>query len=163
MANSEALGLAILLVVLFGGLFAYRGVLRFAYPLREQMMEQGLELLRSGQLNKRESNIVRFCLDNAMSFSSGWMPLQAAWLALMDGRDRAGKPAARAGELVIRPDRIHGVVARFLASALIANPIALALFVPLMITLMIVRREQPKPAIRETAATLPMTHGFCAP
>lgn len=97
---------------------------------------------------------LRFCMDHALSFRAGWIPLRAVWRAIAahrgGKRDQIGAESGSA---------VTSVGVRFMLSVLLANPIALVLFLPSVLILMILEREAVRPAVRQTATKLPTRYG----
>ena len=78
----------------------------------------------------------------------------AVWRAIAAHRDgKARRTPAEDGSAVT------GIGVRFMLSVLLANPIALILFLPSVLVLMILEREAVRPAVRQTATKLPTSYG----
>lgn len=153
MSNAAIIGLLVLLFVIVGGMLATAALARAAYPLRRRMFEHATSLLGRSGLTRDDRLFLQFCMDHALSFRAGWIPLRAVWRAIAGHRGGRGDQTRTEGE-----SAVTSVGVRFMLSVLLANPIAFILFLPSVLILMILEREAVRPAVRQTATKLPTSY-----
>ncbi len=155
MDNAAIIGLLVLLFGIVGGMLATAALARAAYPLRRRMFERATSLLHRPGLTRDDRLFLRFCMDHALSFRAGWIPLRAVWRAIVAHRHKEGGWTQAEGG-----SATTSIGVRFILSVLLANPIALIIFLPSVLVLMILEREAVRPAVRQTATKLPTSYGM---
>lgn len=150
MTSTAVVGLLIMAFIVVGGMLLTAALASAAFGLRRRMFERATELLRTPGLQEDDRLFVEYCMDNALNFHAGWLPLRAIWGEILS-RDESA-PDGR-GHPRHAP-AVTSVGFRFILSVLVANPLAAILFAPSVLILMLVEREAAKPAIRQTAVSL---------
>lgn len=156
MGQQAFIGFATAAAVLVLCMLAYRALARAAFPIRVSLFTLSTDLLHEKGVSQSDRRQVQHCMDNALKFSAGWMVLRAGFLALRDTIKREDSTAP--GTARRRDPRVAKVYVAFVVSALAANPIALLVFIPMVVTVMIIERERAKAAVADTAAYLPCVH-----
>lgn len=148
MGNDALIGLAVITVILFGGIFI-RGICeRLVFRQRIKLFERARDLLACENLTKAERRFVNFVLDKYDSFRAGWIMPRILIRAMMRKVRNEALPHSQ-------PDRTLCLVVPFMLSALVANPIALLatafLIPPFLLTAAVRQHEGPKAAMRDAA------------
>lgn len=156
MESAAILGLLVLVSGIGIGLLVTAALYRAAFSLRRGMFERAVTLLRASDLAREDRDFLNYCLDNALSFRAGWLSLRAVWRAIVTHRSHLNTLGpgnqSHAG--------VTSVGLRFMLSTLVANPVALLLFAPSVLVLMILERETVRPAVRQTATNLPVSYNL---
>lgn len=148
MSDSAIFGAIVLAGFIVVGIVARARLNRIAFRYREELFTRATELLNDPQITASDRAFLNWMMDRALKFSSGWIVLAALFSATSRAVHRAPAPAA--GNVHVR-----GVISRFVVSALAANPVALAIFIPMIFALALFERERVRRAVVTTANFVP--------